>query len=61
LTRRHIYKLFFKKFYFHQSIQYSYKVIKYCINSSSPEGVGTYFSGLQFHPKWDTFLPRITR
>jgi hypothetical protein len=36
--------------YFHQSIQYSYKVGKYCIKSSSPERLGIYFSGLQFHP-----------
>jgi hypothetical protein len=35
------------RIYFHQSIQYSYKVGKYCINSSSPpERVGIYFSGL---------------
>jgi hypothetical protein len=57
------YILFLEKFaspegriYFHQSIQYSYKVCKYCIHSSSPERVGIYFSGLQFHP-WIDLLP----
>jgi hypothetical protein len=40
---------------FHQSMQYSYKVGKYCINSSSPERVGIYFSGLQFHA-WVAFF-----
>jgi hypothetical protein len=55
---------FFKKFaspegriYFHLSIQYSYKVGKYCKNSSSTERVGIYFSGLQFHP-WIDLLPQ---
>jgi hypothetical protein len=42
---------------FHQSIQYSYKVVKYCIKSSSPERVGIYFSSLQFHP-WIDLLPQ---
>jgi hypothetical protein len=35
------------RIYFHQSIQYSYKVGKYCINSSSPEEF-TGFNGVRF-------------
>jgi hypothetical protein len=46
------------RIYFHQSIQYSYKVGKYCIYSSSPERVGIFFSGLQFHP-WIDLLPGL--
>jgi hypothetical protein len=33
-----------------QSLQYSYKVGEYCTNSSSPERVGIYFSGLKTGP-----------
>jgi hypothetical protein len=63
LTYIYIYIYFLKfaspegRIYFRQSIQYSLKVGKYCRISSSPERVGIYFSGLQFHP-WIDLLPQ---